>query len=272
MFSSFNPSKKFKVILAIAVGFYFLVLLGFYIFSNQIIFQGTSLPQTYSFELQHPYTEYFIKTSDGVNLNALLFKSSTPSKGLIFYTHGNADNLARWGQYAVDFTALGYDVFMYDYRGYGKSNGKPSIENLQTDAAEVFNWAKNNLTYSKLVIYGRSLGSTVATELASKNNPDLLLLETPFAELKDVIYWPIKPALYLLPRTRQLNNILPLSRVTCKKIIFHGTQDWVVPLSSPLKLKPLLAHEDDFIVIEGAGHKNLRDFVEYHKQLARVLQ
>lgn len=272
MFSSFLSSKKFKVTLAIAVGLYVLLLMGFYIFSNRIIFQGTSLPPAYSFEFQQPYTEYFIKISDGTKLNALLFKTSIPSKGLIFYAHGNSDNLARWGQYAVDFTSLGYDVFMYDYRSYGKSNGKPSIGNLQTDAAEVLNWVKTNLTYSRLIIYGRSLGSTVGTELASRIHPDLLLLETPFAELKDVIYWPIKPALYFLPKTLQLNNILPLSRVACKKIIFHGTQDWVVPLSSPLKLKPLLDRDEDFIVIEGAGHKNLRDFAEYHKQLARVLQ
>ncbi|MEQ9412192.1 MAG: alpha/beta hydrolase [Cyclobacteriaceae bacterium] len=244
----------------------------FYIFRHQVIFQSTPLSANYQFEFSHPFQEYFIKTSDGTQLNVLLFKSPAPSKGLIFYTHGNADNLQRWGNYAVDFTTLGYDVLMYDYRSYGKSGSQSNPDNLHNDGFEVYTWATRKFNPAKVVLYGRSLGSTVASHLATKVNAQTLILETPFAEFKDVIYWPLRPTLYLFPIDTSLSNIQSLAKVTSPKFIFHGTEDWVVPLSSAKKLKPLLDQPDNFIIIEGAGHKNIRDFEPYHTQLREILK
>ncbi|MFZ1806908.1 MAG: alpha/beta fold hydrolase [Cyclobacteriaceae bacterium] len=244
----------------------------FYAFRNKVIFQSTPTSHNYQFKFSQPFQEYFIETNDGVELDALLFKSSTPSKGLIFYTHGNADNLQRWGTYAVDFTALGYDVLMYDYRGYGKSEGKSNPNNLYNDSFEVYNWAIQEFDPPKIILYGRSLGSTVASQLATKVSSDILILETPFAEFEDVVYWPLQPALYLFPNDLSLSNTQSLAKVTSPKFIFHGTNDWVVPLSSAEKLIPLLDQPDNFIIIEGAGHKNIRDFELYHTQLKEILK
>jgi len=136
------------------------------------------------FQFDQPFEEYFIKTPDGETLNALLFKSPNTPKGFILYFHGNAGNLQRWGNYAIDFTELDYDILMVEYRGYGKSTGTPSEVDFYADAQVVLDWAKANIPFSRLIIYGRSLGSGVATQLAIKNSPDLLILETPFNELK----------------------------------------------------------------------------------------
>lgn len=272
MFLSSLKYKKVWIAVFVVIVVYLLSLVIFYQFNRYLIFQATALSKDYSFQFEQPYEEYFVSMANDDSLNVLLFKTTAPSKGLIFYAHGNADNLQRWGKFASDFTDLGYDVVMYDYRGYGKSSGTSNDKNIHQDAATLLNWTKVNIPHTKLVIYGRSLGSTVASTLAVHTTPDLLILETPFAEFKDVIYWPLLPAYYLFPLEANLNNTNSLATVACKKIIFHGTQDWVVPLSSALKLKPLLDTENDFIIIEGAGHKNLSEFEAYHLQLAQVLK
>ncbi|MEP2669509.1 MAG: alpha/beta hydrolase [Cyclobacteriaceae bacterium] len=268
----FILSRKLRLALLITVCTYVLSLILFYIFRDRFIFQSTQLSHDYQFEFTQPFQEYSIKTSDSIQLNGLLFKSSTPSQGLIFYTHGNAGNLQRWGNYAVDFTQLGYDVFMYDYRGYGKSEGESDASNLYTDGNDVYNWVIHELKPSQIILYGRSLGSTVASHLSTMADADTLILETPFAEFNDVIYWPLKPIMYVFPMNNSLSNLQLLPNSSSRKFIFHGTDDWVVPLSSALKLKPLLAHPNDFIIIEGGGHKNLRDFESYHVRLKEILE
>jgi alpha-beta hydrolase superfamily lysophospholipase len=241
-----------------------------YVFQDKLIFQADALDQEYHFSFDQPYQEYFIPTPDSCTLNALWFKSSQQAKGLVIYFHGNADNLQRWGDYAVDITQLGYEVLMIDYRGYGKSSGTPNEQALYKDASLVWNWAREKTEHTKIVIYGRSLGSAIATHLAAEVHPDLLILETPFDELMGAT------------STRYLFSVFPLrikfptkefiGHVTCKIVIFHGTDDWVVNLKSAERLKPMLKESDEFIVIPEGGHRNLRDFVLYHTKLAEVLE
>lgn len=264
--------KKIYTILSFVAILYISCLLLFYIFNNKLIYQRTKLPIGYKFQFEQPFKEHFVKTPDQIKLHALLFKAEGDSKGLIFYLHGNADDLSRWGKYAVDFTELGYDVFMMDYRGYGKSEGSPNEERLYQDAAFMLNWVSTNIPNNNIIIYGRSLGSAVATQLASRVTPELLILETPFANFKDVIYWPLKPVFYLFPIQASFSNEAYLSEVKCPKIIFQGTDDWVVPMSSAQKLEPFLGDKGKFIIIPGGGHKNLRDFEKYHSELKLILE
>lgn len=270
--SALLNNKALKVIVVSLIGLYIFSLLFFYLFRNQLVFQASPLHRDYTFQFNQPFEEHSVTLTDGTVLNGLLFKSQSSSKGLIFYLHGNADNLQRWGEFAADFTKIGYDVFMYDYRGYGKSTGSSSRKNIHTDAIAMLDWTKKNIPYSKLIIYGRSLGSAVASNLAVTANPSLLILETPFANFIDVIYWPLRPSVLLFPDKIEFSNQDVLPKVSCPKVIFHGTNDWIVPLSSAQKLKPYLQDENQFFVIEGAGHRNLSEFESYHVQLAAVLR
>jgi pimeloyl-ACP methyl ester carboxylesterase len=253
-----------KKILGIVLLVYLVLFAGFYLFQDRFVFQAKSLPGNYTFTFDQPFEEYFITTGSGDTLNALLFRTTQPAKGLILYFHGNADNLQRWGNYAVDFTSLGYDILLLDYRGYGKSTGKPNETILYSDAQVVLNWSQANIPHNKLILYGRSLGSAVATNLALSANPELLILETPFDELNSALY--TFSSKYKFP-TKDF-----LAKVTCKRIIIHGTNDWVVPLSSAKRLKPLLKAGDQFVIIEGGSHNNLRDIDKYHKTLKDVLK
>jgi fermentation-respiration switch protein FrsA (DUF1100 family) len=263
--------KRMLLILALLASLVIVSSGLFYLFPEKFIFQPKMLAVSHIFQFDQPFEEYFIKTPDGETLNALFFKSPTPSKGFILYFHGNSGNLQRWGKYAIDFTQLGYDILMVEYRGYGKSTGRPSEVDFYADAQVVLDWAKENIPFSHLIIYGRSLGSGVATHLAIKNSPDLLILETPFNELKGVINTPLQPILFLFPARYHFPNDKNIPLIKCKKVIFHGTLDWVVPLSSALKLKPLLSENDRFFIIQGGGHRNLNTFKEFRKGLAEVL-
>ncbi len=267
--------KWFAWVVGVIILLHVVAFLLFF-FQDEIIFQNKKLGKDFEFRFdkdpyQETYEEYFIATEDGEKLNALLFRTKLKSKGLILYFHGNADNLMRWGRYSVDFTKLGYDILMPDYRGYGKSTGKPTERDLYKDALTVSQWTQKFLTPKKLIIYGRSLGSSVASNLATAVTPELLILETPFDELKGVVYEPLKPLLKIFPLHSNFSNRLFLPKVKCRKIIIHGTLDQVVPLTSALKLKPLLGKDDLFVIVEGASHRNLRDFPAFHKTLADAL-
>jgi pimeloyl-ACP methyl ester carboxylesterase len=250
-------------ILGIIVLVYLILLVGFYRFQDRFVFQTKKLSKNYTFIFDQPFEEYFIAAGDDT-LNALLFRTTQPAKGLILYFHGNADNLQRWGNYAIDFTSLGYDILMPDYRGYGKSTGTPNEVTLYRDAEVVLKWAQTTIPHSKLILYGRSLGSAIASNLALTAKPEFLILETPFDELNSALY--TFSSRYKFPT----KDFLP--KMTCKKVIIHGTSDWVVPLSSALRLKPLLKDGDQFVIIKNGSHNNLRDFSDYHKTLKEALK
>ena len=264
--------KIIRWILGITFLAYLTLLLSFYVFQDRAIFQRDSLAPDDVYTFDQAFEEYFIKMKDDVMLNALLFRTSQPSKGLILYFHGNSGNLRRWGRYAVDFTSLGYDILITDYRGYGKSTGIPGEDDFYEDAHTILEWAKANVPHTRLVIYGRSLGSAVASQLAIDAQPDLLILETPFDELMGTIYLPVRPIFKLFPLRHSFPNKTFLAKVTCKTVIFQGTDDWVVPLASAERLKPLLKEGDQFVIIEGGSHNDLRDFVLYHTTLAEALR
>lgn len=240
---------------------------GAFIFHEKIIFQATKLDDSYEFQFDEAFVEYYILTTDGDSLNALHFTSTENPKGLILYFHGNADNLQRWGEYAIDFTSLGYDLLAIDYRGYGKSSGKPSEKTMYADAESVWEWSKENFNYNKYVIYGRSLGSAVASHLAGQTNPDLLILETPFNNITQNI----PPILIPKSYEKLFSNAANLKDVRSKVIILHGDKDRLTKLSGAKKLLPILKPDDEFVIIEGGKHKNLRDFQKFHNTLARVL-
>ena len=260
-----------RVLLAF-VALYIVLSVSFYFFHDKIIFQPDKLARDYTFQFDIPYEEYFIPVDPGIEVNALLFRTSQEPKGLVLYFHGNKDNLQRWGNYATDFTTLGYDVLMTDYRGYGKSGGKPNEPDCYRDAHKVYDWVKSNHSYGGIAIVGRSLGSAVASELAMSANPDVLILETPFDELWGVVYPVFRPSLYFVSPRQQFSNANHLSGVRARIIVIHGTDDWVVPLSSAERLKPLLKPDDRFLVIEGAGHNNLSAFEAYHREIAWALK
>src|ERR1041385_676311 len=110
-----------KAIIIIAA-LYFIICALLYVFQENLIFFPQKLDKNYRFGFAQPFEELNIVTNDDTRLHGLLFKADS-SKGLIFYLHGNGGALDSWGEVASTYTSLHYDVFLLDYRGYGKSDG-----------------------------------------------------------------------------------------------------------------------------------------------------
>ena len=264
----------FLKILKYALIFYVLLVTLATIFQEKILFRNTQMDMNYQYQFKSNFEEIWFTPEADVKLNALYFKTdSTKRKGLILYFHGNADDLRRWGKYAEDFTKNGYDILMMDYRQFGKSTGEMSEKAFHADARYIYEWAKKRFPENEIIIYGRSLGTGIATRLASETNPKMLLLETPYYSLIDVgmSYLPIIPYDYLL--RYKMRTDLFIKQVRCKIHLFHGTKDEIVPYQSSLKLAALLNKKPFEIVttIPNGKHKNLGEFREYQVALDSIL-
>lgn len=251
---------------------YLIVCLILYLFQEKLIFFPQKLERDYTYRFHSSFEEVFIPTTDGAEINALLFKAAEP-EGVILYFHGNAGNLAGWGFVAENFTRYNYDVFIMDYRGFGKSTGKLSEAALQDDAIACYNFLVEDYAQESIIIYGRSIGSGVAVKLAAQVNPQLLMLESPFYHLADMAhhYLPFLPHQLLLKYT--FRSDLHIKKVEAPVYILHGDEDEVVPYESGVKLFQSIPEDQvQMFTIKGGGHNNLDSFEEYDRALMKILQ
>ena len=114
--------NKILNFLKIIAGLYIFLCVALYFFQEKLIFFPQQLEKNYQFNFGQNFDELNFKSSDGKLINGLLFKADS-TKGLIFYLHGNAGSLSSWGNVAKTYTELNYDVFILDYRSFGKSEG-----------------------------------------------------------------------------------------------------------------------------------------------------
>lgn len=262
---------KLKKFLLLLLGFYIMIGTALYLIQEKLIFLPTVLEQDYIFEFKHSFEEVFLKTGGDAVINAIHFKTESP-KGVILYFHGNAGDLSRWGNIAEYFVEQQYDVFIMDYRTYGKSTGPLSENALYDDAQFCYKYLKERYQESDISLYGRSLGTGMATYLASKNKPKQLILETPYYSIVDVAAsrFPMFPVKKLMTYTFPSYKFI--QKVSCPILIIHGTQDMVVPIESGLKLFELAPNGNSvFVTVEGANHNNLIDFQAYHFAIKKQL-
>ncbi len=258
--------------------FFFIVLFGytllftmFYFLQEKLIFLPTKLPADYVYEFSSPFEEVFLNAADGAVLNAIHFKQPNP-KGAILYFHGNAGDLSRWGDITSFFVQKQYDIIVMDYRGYGKSTGKLSEEALFSDAQLFYEYAKQHYKEDELIVYGRSLGTGIASKTASLNNPSKLILETPYYSLIEVgqARFPFLPVKWFL--RYKMKSYQYLKDIGCPIVIFHGTEDSVVPYDSGWKLfESIPSKNKKFYTINGGEHNNLVEYPVYQNGIDEVL-
>lgn len=239
---------------------------------EKILFRPTILAQDHAFQFSQPFEELFLKTKDDAIINAIHFKTENP-KGVILYFHGNAGDLSRWGLIAEYFVKQQYDVFIMDYRTYGKSTGTLSESALYKDAQLCYDFLLKNYNESDISLYGRSLGTGIATHLASNNRPKRLVLETPYYSMVDVAQhrFPIFPVKLLL--NYKIPTFEFTKKVKCLITIFHGTDDSIVPFDSGKKLyNEIPKDQAEFIQIDGGNHNNLIDFERFRQGIEATLK
>jgi uncharacterized protein len=260
--------------LQIAFTIYVVLIAGLILFQRFILLHPKKLAKDYHFDFPRS-EEFYVQISPEIKINALRFSTSdSVSKGVVLYYHGNADNLARWGEHATQFTERGYDVVMYDYRGFGKSNGRLDEKNFLFDAQFIFDDLSRRYNPDKIVLYGRSLGCGAAIKVASENPVKKLILETPYYSLPDVAFshLPIFPFKYV--SEFKVNAHEWLTKVHCDIHVFHGTDDEVVPYSQSIKLLSSTNRNlnKTLTTLQGGHHRGLENFKEYQAKLDELLK
>lgn len=241
-----------------------------YFFQHKFFFQPEKLSTDFKFAYDHlKAVDKTVETEPGVKINYLHFQVPYP-KGVVIYLKGNTKSIKGWGKFAIDFTRLGYEVVMMDYRGFGKSTGKRTSEGMKRDSQFIYDIVKEEFTEDKIVLYGRSLGAGFAARLAARNNPRLLILTSPLYSLLRTIhrylpFMPAKPFLrYNMPTFQYLKE------VRCPIKIIHGSDDRLVPINTAVDLSEINPELTRLYVILRAGHIDIHQFEEYHRVMEEI--
>lgn len=255
-----------RLFIVLVVG-YLAICVALFFYQERLLFFPEVLDADYKFEFANEFTEENIITKRGDTINGLLFKADD-SKGVILYLHGNAGSLKSVGNESENLLPLGYDVFMIDYAGYGKSSGEiTSQERLFEDMQTIYDRVKRDYNEENIIIVGYSIGTGIAAKLASDNNPSMLVLQAPYYSMLDMMkrryaYVPT----FILDYTLNTNAYLKNTDVPVH--LFHGKDDIVIPLAS----SKLLAKDLDLplYVIKNQGHSGLtgnEEVIEKMKEL-----
>jgi pimeloyl-ACP methyl ester carboxylesterase len=180
--------------------------------------------------------------------------------------------LDTWADIGKHYAPRGYDVFVMDYRGFGKSEGEIySEEQFYSDVQDCYDAMKKRYDECKIVVIGYSIGTASASMLAATNSPKMLVLQAPYYSLGDMMHnmYPFVPD-FLLKYEFENFNFIP--KVKSPVLIFHGDADEIIYYGSSLKLKEHFKKTDRLITLPGAGHLGLNSNETYLKELATVLQ
>jgi uncharacterized protein len=235
---------------------------------ERLIFLPSKLPAEHRFDFGADVHEAWIAVpgAPGARLHALHLRNREP-RGVVFFLHGNAGNLDSWFSNADFYRRHNLDLFMLDYRGYGKSSGRiDSQAQLEADVRAA--WASIAPRYAgmKRVFIGRSLGSALAAGLAAEVQPELAVLVSPYesmAALAAEYYRWVPQALLRYP----LRTDVALTRVKSPLLLLHGERDEIIGAQHSERLLRVAPHAER-VLIEGAGHNDLQDFPAYLDALA----
>jgi alpha-beta hydrolase superfamily lysophospholipase len=270
-----NKSKKNKTMqwLKWLVFLYVFIGVALYFLQEYFLFHPVRLARNYVYQFDVPFKETDIAFGKKDTINMIkFFPADSMRKGVVIYFHGNKGNINRYAKFAASFTKHGYEVWMEDYPGFGKSIGTRNEKILYQQAEKIYDLAAGTFNKNQIIIYGKSLGTGIAAYLASVKNCRQLILETPYSSIADLFrcYAPIYPAGSMA--NYKIPSYQYLSKVKVPITIFHGTDDGVIPYRCAAKLKNVLKTTDQFITIKGGTHHNLNAYPMFHQKLDSLLR
>ena len=220
-----------------------------------------------AYELQN-FTDVAIHTKDGLKLNAWYYKPKDAKKAVVYFM-GNHDSLKNYINFFKQLTDANIAVLSVCYRGYCGSEGHPTEEGLYADADAALKFLEKDFAVHDIIAIGRSLGSGVATELATKNDLGGLVLVSPYTSIPDVasiIYWYMPIHALVRDRFESINKI---AKVKAPILILHGDEDKLIPLSQGIALNNAATSPHTLKIYKGFGHPDMpfdrvgKDVVEF---------
>ncbi|MDE1920161.1 MAG: alpha/beta hydrolase [Candidatus Omnitrophica bacterium] len=240
------------MIAALAVaGFFVLVR---HLESAGVFFPGREITADPS-GLGLPWEDVYFNARGNVLLNGWFFKNPA-ARSTLFFAHGNAGNIGDRVLKIKFFYDLGMNVFIFDYRGYGKSEGRPSEAGIYWDAQAAFDYlqSRGDVDMDKVIFYGASLGGAVVIDLANHRKAALLAVESSFTSARDMarVHYPFVPLFFI---RLKFNSIDKVRHLNVPKLFMHSPQDEVVPYRVGEKLFMAAGQPKQFLKIRG-GHND----------------
>lgn len=265
-----------SLLIAVIVLLAAIVLTAVYFYQDKLLYFPTRQVQGTPEQIGLAFEGVRLNTEDGIALDGWFIPADS-AKATVLFCHGNAGNIGDRLETIAQFHRMGLAVFIFDYRGYGRSTGKPSEQGTYRDAEAAWEYltGKRGIDPKTVVVLGRSLGGAVAVWLAAHHTPGALIVESSFTSLPDVAarHYPYLPV-RLLSRY-QYDNRATISRVTAPVLIAHSPDDGLVPYSHGERLyaaanapKEFLrlsgSHNDGFLQSAQHYERGLSAFIEKH--------
>lgn len=274
---SARPGRSFRRrvvrLLIIAVATYAGVCAVLYVFQRRLVYFPTRQYDLTPGDVGLEFEDLTLTTADGVAI-AAWYVQHPQARGSVLHCHGNAGNMSGRVDDLLAFHQMGYSVLLFDYRGYGRSEGRPDEQGTYEDAeaARRFLVEEKGESPQRLIIFGRSLGGAVAIELARRHRPAALIVEASFTNLPVIgqRQYPFVPVKWL--SRFHYDSINKVGGISCPKLFIHASEDELVPFDNGRRLYEAAAQPRQFIKTPG-GH-NTGGFLyaqTYLDQLERFL-
>ena len=219
------------------------------------------------------YEDVYFETEDGVKINAW-FVAAENSEYTLLFSHGNGGNISHRVEKIGMLNKLGLDVFIFDYRGYGKSSGRPSEKGFYRDMQAAYNYlvSEKNIQPERIIPYGESLGGPVAVDLASRKKVRALITESAFSSTVDMAraLYPLFPAFFI---SAKFDSVSRIKGLNIPKLIIHSKNDDIVPFAQSVKLFKAAPEPKKHLVLVGSHNSCYMDSRhEYVKGISEFLE
>ncbi|MCG6899614.1 MAG: alpha/beta hydrolase [Gammaproteobacteria bacterium] len=203
-----------------------------------------------------PYENLRLTTEDGVQLHAWFIPAVVP-RGTLLFSHGNAGNIAHRLETIRLFHSLDLNVLIFDYRGFGESEGKPSEQGTYRDVRAAWNYLRENrgIAAREIVLFGRSLGAAITVDLASQVPSAGVILESAFTSVPDMAahLYPWLPVGFLV--RYRYDSAAKIGRISAPVLVIHSHEDEIIPYSQGEKLFTKANEPKRFLELNG-GHND----------------
>lgn len=240
---------------------------------SKFLFFPTKVHQYHPSQIDGPVEDLFFDTSDGLRLHGWFFTGRRTDRTLLYF-HGNAGNIGDRVEKIHFLLKMGWNVFAFDYRGYGMSQGSPTIDGVLDDGRSAFHYLteKIGIPRDQIVLFGESLGGAMAAEIAAEESVAAVILESTFTSLRE-----LSQAVYrFLPEIATPDVYRSVDRIRHSKapvLVIHGTEDEIVPFSMGKKLFESAPHPKRLFAVPGAQHNDVYEKAgkDYLKEIEEFL-
>ena len=215
---------------------YIVVIIFVYFYQRNLLYHPSE--NNYQNDtIQFNHQEIFIKVNDEIKLKSWIINKDLKNFKTLVFFHGNAGDLSNRIYKLNELDKLNINILLISWRGFSGNEGYPTEKNLYEDAEAAIKWLnKKKVSNSQIILYGESLGTGVAVEIASKNNFNSIILESPFTSIENSakIYYPYLPVRFLLKD--RYDSISKIKKINSPILIMHGRKDDIVPFFMGKKL------------------------------------